>query len=46
MIKMHPKHKEDVYGWAAHTAELLMNRKISEVDFDNTIDINNEFYPE
>ncbi len=33
-----PKHDEDVYGWAIHTANLLRNKKMSEVDFDNIIE--------
>lgn len=35
---MYPKHEEDVYGWAIHTAELLRSGKMSEVDFDNIIE--------
>lgn len=35
---MHPKHDEDVYGWAIHTAQLLRNKKMNEVDFDNIIE--------
>ena len=33
-----PKYEEDVYGWAIHTAELLRNRIMNEVDFDNIIE--------
>ena len=33
-----PKYEEDVYGWAIHTAELLRNKIMSEVDFDNIIE--------
>jgi hypothetical protein len=35
---MYPKHEKDVYGWAVHTANLLRNGKMSEVDFDNVIE--------
>ena len=35
---MYPKHDEDVYGWAVHTAQLLRNKKMNEVDFDNIIE--------
>jgi hypothetical protein len=35
---MYPKHEEDVYGWAIHTAKLLRNGKLNEVDFDNVIE--------
>ncbi len=35
---MYPKHEKDVYGWAVHTAKLLRNGKMSEVDFNNIIE--------
>ena len=35
---MYPKHEEDVYGWAIHTAKLLRNGKMNEVDFENIIE--------
>jgi hypothetical protein len=35
---MYPKHDEDVYGWAVHTAELLRNNKMDELDFGNIIE--------
>lgn len=35
---MCPKYEEDVYGWAIHTAELLRNGIMSEVDFDNIVE--------
>ncbi len=38
MNTLYPKHEEDVYGWAIHTAELLRKKKMSEVDFDNIIE--------
>jgi hypothetical protein len=38
MNTIHPKYEKDVYGWATHTAELLRNKKMSEVDFDNIIE--------
>ncbi|MBU6149380.1 MAG: DUF29 family protein [Verrucomicrobia bacterium] len=34
----HPKHDEDVYGWAIHTAKLLRNKEMNEVDFDTIIE--------
>lgn len=33
-----PKHDEDVYGWAIHTANLLRNKKMDDVDFENIIE--------
>jgi len=38
MNTMHPKHDEDVYGWATHTANLLRNKKMDDVDFENIIE--------
>lgn len=35
---MIPKHDEDFYGWAVHTAQLLKDRKMREVDFDGLIE--------
>ena len=35
---MYPKHDEDVYGWAIHTANLLRNKEMNEVDFENIIE--------
>lgn len=35
---MYPKHKEDFYGWAVSTAQLLKEKKMSEVDFENIIE--------
>jgi Domain of unknown function DUF29 len=35
---MIPKHDEDFYGWAVHTAQLLKDRKMSQVDFDGLIE--------
>lgn len=35
---MQPKHNEDFYGWAIHTAQLLRDRKMNEVDFDGLIE--------
>lgn len=35
---MYPKHEEDVYGWAIHTAQLLRDKKMSELDFENIIE--------
>jgi hypothetical protein len=35
---MIPKHDEDFYGWAVHTAQLLRDRKMNEVDFDGIIE--------
>jgi hypothetical protein len=34
---MYPKHEEDVYGWAIHTAQLLRNKGMNEVDFNGII---------
>ena len=33
-----PKHDEDFYGWAIHTAQLLRNKRMDEVDFDSVIE--------
>lgn len=35
---MHPKYETDVYGWAVHTAQLLKEKKMNEVDFDSIIE--------
>lgn len=35
---MYPNHEKDVYGWAIHTAQLLREKKMNEVDFDNIIE--------
>ena len=35
---MYPSHENDVYGWAVHTAQLLRDKKMSEVDFDSVIE--------
>ncbi len=35
---MYPSHEKDTYGWAVHTAQLLRNKKMSEVDFDGIIE--------
>ncbi|GAO97497.1 hypothetical protein Cva_00129 [Caedimonas varicaedens] len=35
---MIPKHDEDNYGWAVHTAQLLRDKKMNEVDFDGLIE--------
>lgn len=37
-MSSYPKHDEDVYGWAVHTAQLLRNKQMTEVDFDNIIE--------
>jgi hypothetical protein len=38
MSSVYPKHDDDLYGWAIHTAELLRSKKMNEVDFDNIIE--------
>jgi hypothetical protein len=35
---MYPNHEKDVYGWAVHTAQLLRDKKMNEVDFDSVIE--------
>ena len=35
---MYPNHEKDVYGWAIHTAQLLREKKMNEVDFDGIIE--------
>jgi hypothetical protein len=35
---MYPNHETDVYGWAVHTAQLLREKKMSEVDFNGIIE--------
>lgn len=35
---MNPKYEEDFYGWAINTAQLLRNRRMSELDFENIIE--------
>lgn len=31
----HKEYEKDFYAWAIHNAQLIRNRKISEVDFEN-----------
>ena len=38
MTIAYPKHDEDIYGWAIHTAKLLRNKEMNDVDFDNVIE--------
>ena len=38
MNAIYPEYEKDVYGWAIHTAALLRNKRMSEVDFDNIIE--------
>lgn len=35
---MHPKHDEDFYGWAMAEANLLRQRRLGDLDFDNLIE--------
>ena len=35
---MYPSHEKDVYGWAVHTAQLLREKKMNEVDFDGIVE--------
>lgn len=35
---MYPSHEKDVYGWALHTAKLLREKRMNEIDFDNIIE--------
>ncbi len=35
---MRPKYEEDFYGWTVHTAQLLRDKKMSELDFENIIE--------
>ena len=35
---MRPKYEEDFYGWAIYTAQLLRDKKMSELDFENIIE--------
>jgi hypothetical protein len=35
---MYPNHEKDVYGWAIHTAQLLRDKKMNEVDFDGIVE--------
>ncbi len=35
---MNPKHEKDFYGWTVNTAQLLRDKKMSEVDFENVIE--------
>lgn len=37
-MSIYPKHDEDVYGWAIHTAKLLRNKQMAEVDFQSIIE--------
>lgn len=33
-----PDYDKDIYGWAMHTAQLLRDRKMDELDFENIIE--------
>lgn len=35
---MYPSHEKDSYGWAIHTAQLLKEKRMNEVDFDGIIE--------
>jgi hypothetical protein len=35
---MHPRYEEDTYAWAMNTAELLRQRRLDELDFENLIE--------
>ena len=35
---MYTSHEKDVYGWAVHTAQILKDKKMNEVDFDSIIE--------
>lgn len=35
---MYPNHEKDIYGWTLHTAQLLREKKMNEVDFDGIIE--------
>lgn len=35
---MYPKYEEDFYGWVTHTAQLLRDKKMDELDFENVIE--------
>ena len=38
MATVYPKYDKDVYGWAIHTAQLLKDGKMDEVDLENIIE--------
>lgn len=35
---MYPNYDKDVYGWAVYTAQLLKDKKMDQVDFENIIE--------
>ena len=35
---MKPKYEEDFYGWTVNTAQLLKDKRMSELDFENIIE--------
>ena len=35
---MYPNHDTDVYGWAIHTAQLLREKRMNEVDMDGILE--------
>lgn len=35
---MYPNHDTDVYGWAVHTAQLLREKKMDEIDIEGIIE--------
>ena len=37
-VNVYPNYNEDTYGWALHTAELLKEGKMDQVDFENIIE--------
>jgi hypothetical protein len=35
---MYPNHETDFYGWTQHTAELLREKRLSELDLENVLE--------
>ena len=35
---MYPSHETDFYGWTQHTAELLREKRLSELDLENVLE--------
>ncbi len=35
---MYPNHETDFYGWTQHTAELLREQRLSELDLENVLE--------
>ena len=37
-MSIYPKHNKDFYGWALHTAQLIKDKKMDQIDTDSLIE--------